>query len=144
MPSPELDRLAAIGKLKSEPPSRPELEGLIRSAMARLTDAANEDLSVESRFDLAYGAAHALALAALRAHGYRSDSRYLVFQALPHTLGVPTATWRLLATCHERRNLIEYEGFYEVDGRLLAELLTAAANLLESVRALPLPPAPDD
>lgn len=50
---------------------------------------ANATLAIESRFDLAYNAAHALALAALRARGYRSDNRYVVFQALPHTLGLP-------------------------------------------------------
>ena len=72
MPSPELERLAAIGKLKQEPPVRSEFEGLVRSGAARLVDAENEALSVESRFDLAYGAAHALALAALRWHGFRS------------------------------------------------------------------------
>jgi hypothetical protein len=44
-------------------------------------------LSPEIRFDLAYNAAHALALAALRWNGYRlNNSRYIVFQALPHTL----------------------------------------------------------
>ncbi|HVS14100.1 MAG TPA: hypothetical protein VMV46_09250 [Thermoanaerobaculia bacterium] len=73
--------------LKREPPAPSELEGLIASAVARLRDAENEDLSYDSRFDLAYNAAHALALAALRSHGYRADKRYLVFQALAHTLG---------------------------------------------------------
>lgn len=94
MTSPELERLANLGHLKREPPARAELEGLIRSGSLRLTDARNEDLSPESRFVLAYNAAHALALAALRAKGYRSDKRYFVFQALPHTLGTPTATSR--------------------------------------------------
>jgi hypothetical protein len=27
-----------------------------------------------------------------------------VFQALPHTVGFDDAQWRVLATCHERRN----------------------------------------
>jgi len=144
MPSPELERLAAIGKLKREPPVRSEFKGLVRSGAARLVDAENDALSAESRFDLAYGSAHALALAALRWHGFRSDSRYIVFQVLPHTLGTPTATWRLLAKCHERRNLAEYEGSFEIDDRLLADLLAAAAGLLAAVRRLPPPPANGD
>jgi len=82
---PELDNLVRIGKLKREPPSRREFDGLLRSGAARLADAANPDLALESRFDLAYNAAHALALAALRRLGYRSQNRYLVFQALAHT-----------------------------------------------------------
>lgn len=48
----------------------------------------NEGLARENRFDLAYNASHALALAALRYNGYRSENRYLVFQALVHTVGM--------------------------------------------------------
>ena len=61
---------------------------MIRSGAVRLRDAENTTLSLESRFDLAYNAAHALSLAALRWKGYRSDNRYIAFQALPHTLGL--------------------------------------------------------
>ena len=83
-----------------------EIEGLQRSGEARLSDAANVDLSLESRFDLAYNAAHALALAALRRFGYRSANRYIVFPALAHTLGLPPAIWRVLAKGHESRNVV--------------------------------------
>jgi hypothetical protein len=135
--SPELENLVAIGMLKREPCSAREFAGLVRSGEARLSDAANAALAIESRFDLAYNAAHALALAALRSKGYRSDNRYLVFQVLPHTLGLPTPTWRVLAKCHERRNLAEYEGLVDVDERLLSDLLDAARAVLAAVRALP-------
>lgn len=140
MPSAELERLADRGYLKREPPARAELEGLIRSGATRLADAQNEEISTEGRFDLAYNAAHALALAALRTKGYRADKRYFVFQALPHTLGVPTATWRLLAKCHDQRNQAEYEGLSEIDETLLKGLIEAALGLLAAIRELPLPP----
>ena len=39
MRSPELEALVRIGKLKSEPPSARELQGLLGSALARLADA---------------------------------------------------------------------------------------------------------
>jgi len=88
MPSP-FDKLTGPGKvLKAEPPDRREFEGLKRSGHARLRDAKNRSLSIESRFDLAYNAAHSLCLAALRWHGYRPEHRYIVFQLLPHTLGL--------------------------------------------------------
>jgi hypothetical protein len=106
MTSPELENLVRAGQLKREPPARAEIEGLVRSGEARLADAGNRNLSIDSRFDLAYGAAHALSLAALRLRGYRSDNRFLVFQMLPHTLGIAPATWRVLAKGHEARNLI--------------------------------------
>ena len=135
MPSAELDRLVGIGKLKLEPPGKAEIDGLMRSGEARLADAANGALSLESRFDLAYNAAHALALAALRRLGYRSESRYLVFQTLPHALGLPAATWRVLAKGHETRNLAEYEGASEVDERLVADMITAAQAVRAALRA---------
>ena len=102
MSSAELERLARIGQLKVEPAAEGEVEGLRRSGEHRLADAARSDLSLESRFDLAYNAAHALALAALRRLGYRSDNRYLVFQVLPHTLGLGPDVWRVLAKAHGR------------------------------------------
>ena len=60
----ELDNLVKIGQLKSEPPTRAEFDGMVDSAKKRLADARNESLAPESRFDLAYGAAHGFALAA--------------------------------------------------------------------------------
>lgn len=142
MTSPELERLADRGLLQREAPGRAELVGLIHSAKARLTDAEKAELSDQSRFDLAYNAAHALALAALRWRGYRSDRRYLVFQVLPHTLGTPASTWRLLDKCHNERNQTEYQGFWAVSEALLTGLLAAARELLAAVDALPLPPEP--
>lgn len=136
MPSSELENLARIGKLKHEPPSGREQQGLLQSALARLADARQEALSFDGRFDLAYNAAHALSLYALRRQGFRSDNRYLVFQVLPHTTGVPPEVWRVLAKAHDRRNLAEYEGHLERDDRLLADLLTATDRLRAAVEAL--------
>jgi hypothetical protein len=136
MSSPELENLARIGKLKREPPSPRELQGMLASALARLADAGQSGLSFDSRFDLAYNAAHPLALYALRRQGFRSDNRYLVFQVLPHTAGLPPATWRVLAKAHERRNLAEYEGHLERDDQLLADVIAAANRLRVVVEAL--------
>src|SRR5437868_8188390 len=87
MSKAELDNLVKIGQLKTEPPARTEYFGMLTAARSRLKDAQNEDLDPDSRFDLAYGAAHRLALAALRREGYRSENRITVFQTLVHTLG---------------------------------------------------------
>lgn len=136
MPSPELDNLVRIGKLKAEPPAANELAGLLRSGSVRLADAEREALNMESRFDLAYNAAHAFSLAALRWHGYRSENRYLVFQSLTHTLNLPSAQWRVLDDAHRKRNLAEYEGDIEVDEALLNALLRVTNTVAERVRAL--------
>src|ERR1051325_959941 len=107
MRSAALDNLVRNEQLKSESPVRAEIDALIHSGLARLTEAANEGLALESPFDLAYNAAHALSLAALRWHGYRpAQLRYIVFQCLPHTLGIPPEQWRVLdrasQTKHQR------------------------------------------
>lgn len=125
MTSP-LENLAGPGKaLALEPPDAAEIAGLVRSGRARLADAGMRTLSLESRFDLAYNAAHALCLAALRRHGYRARHRYIVFQVLPHTLGLGPEVWRVLAKAHDQRNLAEYEGHVDVEERLVREVIDA-------------------
>ena len=123
--------------LRAEPPDKREFDGLIRSGHARLRDALNESLSIESRFDLAYNAAHAFCLAALRWHGYRSSNRYVVFQLLPHTLDLGPAIWRVLDKCHNIRNLGEYEGVVNVDERIVTDLVAACQAVAARVDALP-------
>jgi hypothetical protein len=133
MPSDPLRNLVGAKQLKAEPPDRKEFENLVRSGRSRLADACRPDNSWESRFDLAYNAAHALSLAALRRVGYRSENRYLVFQCLPHTLGLKATDWRVLALAHERRNAAEYGGEYDADERLLAEVIRVTKAVLAKV-----------
>ena len=133
-----LDRLAGPGGvLGKEAPDAKEIDGLVRSGLARLKDAEKQENSLESRFDLAYSAAHALCLAALRHHGYRASKRYIVFQVLPDTLGLGPEVWRVLSKCHDMRNRTEYEGALDVDERLVTDLIGACRKVAEKVRALP-------
>lgn len=120
----QLDNLVKIHKLKLEPADQDEFNGMVASAKRRLQDAQVEGLSEEGQFSLAYGVAHALSLAAMRWHGYRSDNRYIVFQCLEHTVNLDTAKWRVLAQCHNQRNLAEYEGHLEISPQLLSELIS--------------------
>ena len=136
MTSSQLDNLVRIGKLKTEAPAQAEIDGLIRSGRIRLRDAQNPALALESRFDLAYNAAHALSLAALRWHGYRSDNRYLVFQSLTHTLAFDAVQWRVLDQAHNKRNLAEYEGDLDVDDALVEALIRVTQKVAENVMAL--------
>jgi hypothetical protein len=140
MTSP-LERLTGAGKpLAAEPPDSKEFEGLKRSALARLKDAANPANALESRFDLAYNAAHGLCLAALRHKGFRAHHRYIVFQALPHTLGLGAEVWRVLDKRHQIRNLGEYEGDLHIDERIVADLMAACRVVAEKVKGLQCPP----
>ncbi|TDK23780.1 hypothetical protein E2F46_09615 [Luteimonas aestuarii] len=137
MTSP-LEHLAGAGKpLSIKPPDGAEVAGLLRSGRARLADARHQSLSLDSRFDLAYNAAHALCLAALRRHGYRARHRYIVFQALPHMLGLGPEVWRVLAKAHDLRNLAEYEGHVEVEQRLVADVITACETVAARLDGAP-------
>lgn len=132
---PALDNLCGPGKpLKAEAPDDKETAGLLRTGQARLHDAKNAALALESRFDLAYNAAHALCLAALRRMGYRAGNRYIVFQVLPHTLGLGPEVWRVLDKCHNTRNLSEYEGMLDVDERLVKDLVIATEAVLQAIQ----------
>ena len=135
MTSTPLDNLVGKG-LKPETPNQAEFDGLVRSGTVRLKDAANPMLGLESRFDLAYNAAHAFSLAALRWCGYRSDNRYLVFQCLVHTVGLEAVQWRVLDKAHRKRNLAEYEGDTEVDEASVDALVRVVQLLSELVTAL--------
>jgi hypothetical protein len=135
MPSP-LDNLVAIGKLKTEAPVQQEIDGLLRSGAVRIADAEKESNSLESRFDLAYNAAHAFSLAALRHRGYRSDNRYIVFQVLPQTVGLANAEWRVLDSAHKKRNLTEYEGTSDIDEALVEAVIRIAREVEKRVVAL--------
>jgi hypothetical protein len=137
VPSP-LENLAGPGQpLRKEAPDAKQFAGLKQSGLRRLADAENAANSLESRFDLAYNAAHALSLAALRRAGYRSTNRYIVFQALPHTLGIGPEVWRVLARCHDVRNRGEYEGDLYVDERLLTDLIQACKVVATTLDRLP-------
>ena len=138
--SRELDNLVRINRLKAEPASRSEFAGMVNSARRRLVDAQNKSLDPDSQFDLAYGAAHRLALAALRHKGYRSENRITVFQTLVHTLGSDKSDIQIFLKAHNERNLAEYQGRMEIDESLLADLIRCTKKLATAVAELE-PPA---
>lgn len=131
-----LDNLVKINTLKVEPADATEFAGMLKAGDAKLADSLIDGLSEDSQFSLAYSAAHAFSLAALRWHGYRSDKRYIVFQCLKHTLNVENAQWRILDQCHRARNLAEYEGHLEVNPQLLKELILTVQGIQKLVKAL--------
>lgn len=132
----DLDNLVNTGKLKRQLPNQEEFDGLVEQGEAKFKDSQMASLYLVSRFDLAYGASHAFALAALRWHGYRSEMRYIVFQSLERTLGVSQDIWRVLDKAHGARNAAEYGGNFQVNERLLKDLLAATAVVRQRVLEL--------
>jgi hypothetical protein len=117
-----------------ELPDEKEFVGLLRSGEARLKDASKTGLALESRYDLAYNAAHAISLAALRRLGYRAANRYIVFQVLEHTLGMQPPVWRVLAKAHDLRNLSEYEGIARLNESIVRDLIVATDDVLIALK----------
>lgn len=135
MTSSELENLAARDLIKREAPAAKQIETLLATGEARLLDAGDGSLALASRFDLAYNAAHALALAALRHAGYRSISRYMVFLTLAHTLGIEPKVWSVLNTANTRRNQLEYDGILNVDEQLVKDTISAAQTVRRALRS---------
>jgi hypothetical protein len=132
----KLDNLVKARQLSAGVATSAEVESLINRGLKKLRDSKNEDLDPESRFDLVYNAAHALALAALRQAGYRSENRYIVFQCAQHTLNLEPEYWRVLSDAHKDRNIAEYEGDIILDEQLIEAMIRVTDIVAERVQAL--------
>ena len=136
MPSENLDNLVKIGKLKAGQSSDDEIKGLVQRGLVKIEDYKQANLSMDSRFDLAYNAAHALCLAALRQVGYRSENRYIVFQCTQHTINLEPKYWRVLSDAHRERNAAEYEVDMVVNEQLVEALVRVVDIVAERVQEL--------
>lgn len=126
----QLDNLVNEGKLKKGTVAAQGIAKLISTGEARLRDAKNEQLSEESRFELAYNAVHALSLAALQMAGYRPNwNRYIVFISLEYTLGISNKKRRILKDAHRIRNLVQYEGGAEITGELIKAIIRISEEI---------------
>jgi len=107
-----LENLLRIGKLKAHAASKVEIDRLFAAAERALADATVNDLSSDSRLDLAYRAIIQAALAAMLANGYRPATsepghHQLLIQALPKTAGIAAERIRVLDAYRAARNLAD-------------------------------------
>ena len=131
-----LDNLVKIGQLQSAPFKEIEAVRMLNIAHKRLRDSEIKEVSIEGRFTFAYDAAHSAALSALRWHGYRCENELIAFHCLGETLGWPTDRWQAFDEVHQKRNLVEYEGYAEIEESTLCELHNLTTSLLKDVDAL--------
>ena len=136
-PSQNLRNLERTGALKQEATSAAEIRRLLELARGSLTSASLKSNPLEVRYQVAYAAAHYLALAALRANDYRTAAReghrQLVFQLLTHASGIDSSVALALDRAHRKRNELEYTGAVDVTEAETGSLITAARALQESV-----------
>ncbi len=131
-----LENLERIELLLPLERSDTEFSQLIEKAKMFHTDSMRTELSIQSRFQLAYEASFAFALAALRWHGYRpSSNRYVVFQALSHTIELGSEV-ALLSKAHGMRNEAEHDAEPFDDLKFLEELIDINEILLDRVPLL--------
>ena len=143
MAHPSLDNLVTVGSLDAEPANADEFQALISTAKIRLKDSSVPGLSLEGKFDRAYQAAHVLALAAVRWHGYRpKHNRIVVFQALAHTVRWPPEKWRVLSAAHTKRNAVQYDAEMNIEESLIADVIRLTTDLLAAVEGLGTPATP--
>ena len=124
-----------------EPPQFPgrftaspeELRRFLNKIATKLADAQSETLSLDSRFDLAYEALLQIGLAALRANGYRPDSRgghhLLALQTLNTTIGYPREKLRLLDEFRRQRATGLYDGSFDPTKAEVQAILTTVIEL---------------
>ena len=58
-------------------------------------------------------------------------------EVLDYWLGLGPEVWRVLALAHQRRNDAEYEGYVDVDERLVQDLISAASAVERALGELP-------
>ena len=128
-----LDSLVKSGQFKVEPTSKSEVGGFLANANQALVDAQIPGLSSANRFKLAYDAAHALSLVAMRLRGYRPGSgpghRAIVFQSLVHTVSAPAALASSLNRYHTKRNRSEYDGLVTATDAEARDIIALTTNL---------------
>lgn len=124
--------------MRVEKCSPDEVQGLLASAAAFLSDARRRENSEATRFNIAYEAAHALALAALRANDLRPAQgpghRAIVFNVLDATTTAPTSISVPLAKAHDKRNKLTYDGLATFSRTELQEVIEAVEALEKIVR----------
>jgi hypothetical protein len=127
-----LDNLVGRG-LQREPASPEEIKRFCTKITTKLADAEVLSLSLDSRFDLAYEALFQIGLAALRANGFRPDSRgghhVIALQTLDTTIKYPREKLRLLDQFRRNRAAGLYDGSFEPSE-------VEVQNLIAEVRAL--------
>lgn len=124
-----LDNLVGRG-LEKAAADRDELSRYLERIARKLADSRQGSISLDSRFDLAFEALLQIALAALRANGYRTTSaaghQQLAIQALPKSLGLDAQRVRALEEFRKKRSA----------GLYLAEFEPSAAEVEALVRAV--------
>jgi len=133
-----LDSLVGRGLEKAGSDSE-ELARYLERIRRKLQDSRQPNISLDSRFDVAFEALLQIALAALRANGYRTTSaaghQQLAIQSLPKSIGVSATDVRALDEFRKKRSAGLYLAEFEPSEAEVDALIVAVEQLLKQLLA---------
>ncbi|MEA3363325.1 MAG: DNA-binding protein, partial [Thermodesulfobacteriota bacterium] len=110
-----LENLIGRG-VEVEPADAEEITRLLDKIKVKIADAKVVEISLDTRFDIAYEALLQIGLTALRCHNLRPNSRgghhVTALQTLPLTIGYPKQRVRLLEEFRKQRAAGLYDGSF--------------------------------
>ena len=103
----------------------------------KIADSRKASISLDSRFDIAFEGLLQIALAALRANGYRTTSeaghQQLAIQLLPKSIGIDPSEIRTLDEYRKKRSLGLYEADFDPSEEEVKAVTGALGKLLEKL-----------
>ena len=131
-----LDNLVGKG-LERAPPSKQEISRYVAKIRRKIADCKQKSLSLDTRFDTAFAALLQIALAALRANGYRTTSaaghQQTAIQLLPKTIGIERVEIRMLDEYRKKRSSGLYDASFEPSESEAKAVTESVESLLESL-----------
>ena len=132
-----LENLLKIKQLQPHNPTREAMQRLLQAAARNIVDARIEEVSFDTRFDVAYKAIMQCAMAALWANRYRTSTsqpghHQTAIQSLSKTIGLEQNTVIVLDALRKQRNVSDYEGD-PVSDQALIECIKQAEQLYKVV-----------
>lgn len=131
-----LDNLVGRGLEKADT-DKGEISRYLAKIRRKLDDSKKRSISLDSRFDIAFEALLQIALAALRANGYRTTSeaghQQLAIQLLPKSLGIEPGEIRTLDEYRKKRSIGLYEADFDPSESEVKAVIGSVERLLEKL-----------
>ena len=131
-----LDNLVGKG-LERAPASKQEISRYLAKIRRKIADCKQKNLSLDTRFDTAFAALLQVALAALRANGYRTTSeaghQQIAIQLLPKTIGMDRVDIRMLDEYRKKRSIGLYDASFDPSEAEVKAVIESVESLFDNL-----------
>ncbi len=131
-----LDNLVGKG-LERAPASKEEISRYLAKIRRKIADCKQKTLSLDTRFDTAFAALLQVALAALRANGYRTTSeaghQQIAIQLLPKTIGIDRVDIRMLDEYRKKRSIGLYDASFDPSEAEVKAVIGSVESLFDNL-----------